>query len=96
MGKRKTQRQGGRIAPGERLDAEAWLTELESVMAAGGDADGMTVQEMADAQGRCVEYVRRRLRILLREDRLVRAHARRVGLDGVTRPVPVYRIKGAK
>ena len=74
---------------------DLWRTEIERIMQGAGD-EGLTLREIAAAIGRSTRATRERLQALGSAGRIAAGRRRVVGLDGVTRPVPVYRIVSGK
>jgi len=73
------------------ISLDEWLAELErlSKRAEGG---GITTQELCEATGRGVGWVRRRLHQAQRQGRLEVVRVYRTAIDGVPRHVPAYRL----
>ena len=69
---------------------EEWLAELDAAMNSAGD-DGVTITEISDATGHCSSWISKRLRKLIADGRIAVGRARRQAIDGIMRPVPVYR-----
>lgn len=75
------------------ITLEAWLQELEWV--AGGSSEGLSAQEIAQATGRSLGWVRQRLRILLEKGRLHVGYRTGTAIDGKLYRLPVYRLEAS-
>jgi predicted ArsR family transcriptional regulator len=53
---------------------------------------GLSTEEIADAMKCCQPTVRKVLKPLVRSGKIVPQRGRRIGIDGVMRPVPVYQL----
>lgn len=80
--------------PKAKFSGRDLVRSLEEIMRAPEHADGMSLREIRIASGRAEEWVVSRLRKLRSEGKLEVLHAHREALDGIMRPVPVYRLKG--
>jgi len=76
-----------------KADGAALVRSLEEVMRAAKSTDGHTVAELAQMTGHDDSWVRKRLHVLLRAQKLTVGRAMRPALDGTIRSVPVYRLK---
>ena len=74
------------------IRADEWKAELERVMLAASD-EGLTLLELAEHLGLSDRTTRKRLYLMARAGRLAAGRRNVTGLDGIVRPVPVYRIK---
>jgi len=74
----------------DELTFEDLLQELTASL---GGEQGVTVGELAERTMHTMVWVRVRLGRLAKQGRLVRGVGRRMCLDGIERPVPVYRLR---
>lgn len=77
---------------GAKITVDEWRSALEAAMHRAGD-DGLTMNEIADALGCSPASARDKLAALHRAGRLISGKRPQMSIDGVTRSVPVYRLK---
>ncbi|MCX6551190.1 MAG: hypothetical protein NTY02_09340 [Acidobacteria bacterium] len=75
------------------ITTDAWQAELERVMMRppSGEANGLSAQELCQATGRGIRWVRGRLGMV--RDRLIVGRKTAYGIDGRQTTVPCYRLK---
>ncbi len=74
-----------------KITTEEWLATLDVAEASAG-ADGMTMQEVAEAIGRCSDTARKMVSRAIKEGRWEHSGWRRITrINGVPFQVPVYR-----
>jgi len=84
------------MAKGTRITVNEWAAEIQRLMSSRGAQDALTAQELADLSGVYVQTMRVRLRRLAAAGRLERVSKVIECLDGVSRSVAAYRLKGKK
>lgn len=79
------------------ITTDEWRAALEqALMPIPGAEFGKTVGELAAIAGVCEDTLKKTLRRLMAEGRLLPRRERRQGIDGVWRLVPTYSIKAEK